>query len=169
MKRHWLLGAAGLVLVVVLGGMAPRATQAINGGQPDRAAVVQQFLAAWSRGDLDAAMALVADDVTYIAGPVCTLQEPCRGTAALREFIAGEVRAGQTFTVTELRAAGSGVLGRWEIRNERIRAAGSERVVVNNLSQVPRDKITVFVSLFDLTDPQTAQRAGLPAPAPSGP
>ncbi len=42
-------------------------------------------------------------------------------------------------------------------------------MVVNNLSQVPRDKITVFVSLFDLTDPQTAQRAGLPAPVPSAP
>ena len=169
MKRQWLLGAAGLVLAVVLGGMAPRALQAINGGQPDRAAVVEQFLAAWSRGDLDAAMALVADDVTYIAGPVCTLQEPCRGAAALRVFVEGEIRSGQSFTVTELRAVGSGVQGRWEIRNELIRAAGLERVVVNNLSQVPHDKITVFVSLFDLIDPQTAQRAGLPAPVPSGP
>ncbi len=164
-----LLRVAGLSLAVALAVAAPRAMQAISGGPPDRAAVVGQFLAAWSRGDLDGAMALVTDDVTYIAGPDCTLQAPCRGAAALRAFVEDEIRSGQTFTVTELRAVGSGVQGRWEIRNERIREAGVERVVVNNLSQVPRDKITVFVSLFDLTDPQTAQRAGLPAPVPPGP
>jgi hypothetical protein len=45
------------------------------GGTDDRdpAALLSRFLDARNRGDLDAALALVADDVTYIGGHACSI------------------------------------------------------------------------------------------------
>jgi ketosteroid isomerase-like protein len=158
-RRIWLSALIlGLSAVAV---PAPRAA-----AQPvDRAAVVRQFFAAWSRGDVEATMALVAEDVTFVGGAGCPPQRPCQGAPALRALVEADVALHSTFTVTDSRAAGSAVVSRLEVRQDPVRAAGAERAVATSLAQVPRDRIAAYVGYLDLTDAQTAAALGLPAPA----
>src|SRR5579864_7950191 len=56
-------------------------------GQEDPSSVVQRFQDARNRGDVDATMALVATDVSYVSGLACPPERPCIGTDAVRRDV----------------------------------------------------------------------------------
>lgn len=63
----------------------------------DPGAVYRQHKDAIGRADVRAAMALLSDDVTYVAGPQCRPDQPCVGKdAAEKGFVAWAVGLGMT-------------------------------------------------------------------------
>lgn len=129
----------------------PYPTSAAPQPQVDRVSLVRQWFDVRNRGDADAAMAMLTAEAVLAHGP-CPLASPCVGEAN-RQYIA----SGTQHTVLTLQEAGSGVVGRIEIRNAGTQAAGIDRVLRNILVQIPQDKIAAYVAIPDLADPDTAR------------
>ena len=126
----------------------------------DRLAVVVQMLAANNRGDVAGAVGGFSEDATLISGPVCTLQQPCQGAAAIGSAVTRNTAVHTTITIISAEVIGSAVAGRWEVRNDRLAAIGVDRLVEVFIAQVPYDAITLLVSSYDFTDAQTAALVG---------
>ena len=154
------------VLLLIVASAVTVGTAGAGGGQStagepaDRLAVVVQALAAANRGDVADAMGWFADNAVLIGGPACTLQQPCQGTAAIQSALAGNVPVHTTITIIKAEVICSAVVGRWEVRNDRLAAIGVDRLVEVFIAQVPQDAITLFLSSYDFTDPQTAALVG---------
>lgn len=167
-----LLAAAtfiGLVLLGVGGNSHPVAAQ-----QAERVAVVRDFLDAWSRHDVDAAVSAFADDAVFIAaretGP-CASQTPCTGLEGTRQQIEFAVGLNICQTLRDVYVSGSVVHGRFETRTNVDRGNGVERLLRVFIADIPNDKIIFFAVRNDLSDPQTSgtQRAAAPLPNPATP
>ena len=82
MQNLWgrLCNAAALLLVTALAAVAILTSAVDASAQAaDPSSVVQRFVAARNAGDVAGAMALVADDIRFVGGPVCTPEQPCAG------------------------------------------------------------------------------------------
>ena len=128
-------------------GARPAAAQAPPPTGVSRAAVVLQFYAAVTDGDVDGAMALVADNASLIAAPKCPAANPCQGADAVRGNIQTNVDAHISFTVTSIEAVGSVVMGQVQAQSDATRAAGLDGLALTFMALVPQDKITVKVIL----------------------
>ena len=154
------------VLILIVASAVTVGTAGAGGGQStagepvDRLAIVVETLVAANRGDVAGAMGWFAEDAVLISGPACTLQQPCQGTAAIQSALAGNAPVHTTITVIEAEVIGSAVVGRWEVRNDRLATIGVDRLVEVFIAQVPQDAITLFLSSYDFTDPQTAALVG---------
>ena len=102
--------------------------------------------------------AFVADDIHFVGGPVCTVDRPCVGIAAIRQdlqnFVAMHV---QLMGVGTTLVTGTTVRQRFETRGEAIHAAGVERVIADLTVEVRDGKIVNSLSVVDVSDPQTVQ------------
>ena len=118
--------------VTVLASMLALAVSTPAPAKDDPASLAQRDLAAESRGDAAAALALYSDDAIVQYGGLCW--PPCVGKAAIQKELERRVEAKNRFE-------GSGV----------------DRVIVWCLYETKGDKIAVVTLVVQRTDPQTAR------------
>jgi LPXTG-motif cell wall-anchored protein len=138
--------------------------------QTDPVAVFRQAVEARNRGDLAGIMAVFADDAVRQDG-TCT--PPCVGTAAIRRSFEQNIEERHQATVLAAQAAGNTVTARAELRNDRFRSLGAERVITLFTVELRDGKIVRWTSTLDGSDAQTAAyQAALRAqasPTPTAP
>ena len=95
--------------------------------QPDPVVVVQEFIAAVNVNDIEAAMALVAEDARWRGSPTLT------GKDRIRDYLKGGVDAGFTTEISDLRATRGRVTFTWSAsRNDVVQASGEDTYIVEN-------------------------------------
>lgn len=117
--------------------------------------LAQRDLAAESRGDVAAALALYSDDAVVQNGGLCWT--PCVGKAAIRKELERRVAAKNRFTIIGKYVSGNVAVIQTELRIGYIEESGVNRVVVWNIYEVKGDKIAVATLVGQRTDPQTAR------------
>ena len=136
----------------------------------DPATVVRRFIEVRNRYDVEGTLALVTDDIRFVAGPYCTPATPCVGVATqraeLKNFIADRV---QVAIVGVPQVSGTTVRIRTEVRADPFRAAGVERTVENETVEVRDGKVASLISVPDASDAQTAKLLAGPPPAQGPP
>jgi hypothetical protein len=123
--------------------------------QVDPASLAEQDLAAESRGDVAAALALYRDDAIVQYGGLCW--SPCVGKAAIRKELERRVAAKNQFKTVGKYVSGNVVVVQTELRIGYIEKSGVDRVIVWNIYEVTGDKIAVATLVGQRTDPQTAR------------
>jgi ketosteroid isomerase-like protein len=176
---RWTTSLSGLlaVAITVLGvAVLPqlvsiRSAQAQN--DPDRVSVVQRYLDAVSRGDVDSAAFLFEDNAVFIGtAPYgnCSTSTPCTSLAEIRQQLESIVAVHVCQVLVDATEDGAIVTARTEATQDQIRASGDERIIQAYLIQIPRDKIAFLAAVLDPTDPQTAHQLGVRAGTePTGP
>jgi hypothetical protein len=123
--------------------------------QVDPASLAQQELAAESRGDVAAALALYSDDAIVQYGGLCWT--PCVGKAAIQKELERRVAAKNRWTIIGKYVSGNVAVVQTELQIGYIEKSGVDRVVVWNIYEVKGDKIAVVTLVGQRTDPQTAR------------
>lgn len=171
----WLVVVAAVALVAFL-----VSALGVSAQTTDPLSVVQRFVDARNAGDVAGAMALVADDISFVGGPVCTPDKPCVGRDVQQtqvEQFTQKFHAHLTLVGTP-QVTGNQVKARTAVSDDRSRAAGVDRLASYLTAEVRDGKIATWVSVLDPSDPQTAkfiafQRAQaastLPATGEGGP
>jgi ketosteroid isomerase-like protein len=143
------IGAVALLTAAML---MPSSSVLAQGTDP--VGVMQQYYEARSRGDLVAAMSLVAPDATYTTGPCAPV---CIGAADIQEREVGPAMAnGGQYTPLNVIASGDTVTLQIEVRNNITQQIGIDRFL-NDISAEVRDgKIVTYKAGSIPSDPQTA-------------
>ena len=123
--------------------------------QVDPASLAEQDLAAESRGDVAAALALYSDNAIVQYGGLCW--SPCVGKAAIRKELERRVAAKNQFKIIGKYVSGNVAVVQTELRIGYIEKSGVDRVIVWNIYEVTGDKIAVATLVGQRTDPQTAR------------
>lgn len=137
------------------GYRSDRATPAISAspqGQ-DAVAVQQRFTDAVRRGDIQAAVAMLADDANWAGTGLCA-QVTCIGKEAIQAEIVQQVANHIRITALSVTANGTQVMQRAELRFDGL-PAGVERIVGTATFTILGDKIAAFRFVPDLGDAQT--------------
>ena len=153
MKRPVLFLLASLPCVLAL-ALALRAED-YGQAKVNPASLAEQDLAAESRGDVAAALALYSDDAIVQYGGLCWT--PCVGKAAIQQELERRVAARNVWTVIGKYVSGNVAVIQTELKIGFIEGSGVDRVVVWNIYEVKGDKIAVATLVGQRTDPQTAQ------------
>lgn len=166
------LSVFGAALGMVLALVGP-----LNGYAQDsnRAVLLQQFADAFSRNDPEAAVAMVTDDVIFIAGP-CG-EAPGGMCVGKDQFRMATEQGGAQVSVTITELVGDTVRFRTEERFDfppEARAAGVERFVEVGTIVFQGDKVALAGLVADVTDPQTVTLLRIfssmgPPPGAAGP
>jgi len=119
------------------------------------ASLAEQDLAAESRGDVAAALALYSDDAIVQYGGLCWT--PCVGKAAIQKELERRVAAKNRWKIIGKYVSGNIAVVQTELRIGFIEGSGVERVVVWCIYEVKGDKIAVVTLVGQRTDPQTAR------------
>ncbi|HUK07922.1 MAG TPA: nuclear transport factor 2 family protein [Stellaceae bacterium] len=119
------------------------------------ASLAEQDLAAESRGDVAAALALYSDDAIIQNGGLCWT--PCVGKAAIQKELERRVAAKNKFKIVGEYVSGNVAVVKTELQIGYIEQSGVDRVVVWNIYEVTGDKIAVATLVGQRTDPQTAR------------
>jgi hypothetical protein len=119
------------------------------------ASLAEQDLAAQSRGDVTAALALYSDDAIVQYGGLCWT--PCIGKGAIQKELERRVAAKNQFTIIGKYVSGNVAVVQTELRIGYIEKSGVDRVIVWNIYEVKGDKIAVATLVGQRTDPQTAR------------
>jgi ketosteroid isomerase-like protein len=153
---------ASLLPVVVL---TPAPAENYRQAAVNPAALAEGEIAAESRGDVAAALALYADDAIVQNGGLCWT--PCVGKAAIRKELERRVAALNHPVVVAKFASGNVAVIKTEVRlgytdKSGVRhtlqwSPGVDRIVVWNLYELKADKIAVVTLVGQRTDPQTAR------------
>jgi hypothetical protein len=132
-------------------------TSAADYGQAkvDPASLAEQDLAAESRGDVAAALALYSDDAIIQNGGLCWTA--CVGKAAIQKELERRVAARNQFKIIGKYVSGNVAVVQTELQIGFIEKSGVDRVVVWNIYEVIGDKIAVATLVGQRTDPQTAR------------
>ncbi len=133
--------------------------------QVDPASLAQQDLAAESRGDVAAALALYSDDAIVQYGGLCWT--PCVGKAAIQKEIERRVAAKNHAKIIGKYVSGNVAVVKTEVRLTAIDKSGAERlvewspgvdrIIVWNIYEMAGGKIRVVTLVGQRTDPQTAR------------
>jgi ketosteroid isomerase-like protein len=137
--------ASALTLAVSTGALA----------QSDPAALLKTHVEAIARGDAAGALALYADDAVIDWSAVCG--GPCVGKAAIQKELESRVADKQHATILKQYVSGNVVTQRVEVRNDMVKKAGVERIIVWSIYETKGDKISYGLSARDHSDPQTAR------------
>ena len=126
-------------------------------GQEDPSSVVQRFQDARNRGDVDATMALVATDVSYVSGLACPPERPCIGTDAVRRDVQLFISDG-AYSSDIGNSDVSGTIVQVQLGTESSvqSSVGVERTLSDVTAEVRDGQISSWQSVSDVTDPQTA-------------
>ena len=123
--------------------------------QEDAATIDKKPREALTRGDVDAALALYADDAVLEGFPACN--SFCRGKAAIRKALERRVEEKVTATAVASYPSGNVITTRNEVRTNGTRKAGVERVVRWDILEAKDGKIVSVRILFELSDAETAR------------
>jgi hypothetical protein len=121
----------------------------------DPASLAEQDLAAETRGDVAAALALYSDDATIQYGGLCWT--PCVGKAAIQKELERRVEARNRWKIIGKYVSGNVAVVQTELQIGFIEASGVDRVVVWIIYETKGDKIAVATLAGQRTDPQTAR------------
>jgi len=121
----------------------------------DPASLAERDMAAESRGDVAAALALYSDDAIVQYGGLCWT--PCVGKAAIQKELERRVAAKNRWTIIGKYVSGNVAVVRSELLIGYIEKSGVDRVIVWTLYEVKGDKIAVVTLAGQRTDPQTAR------------
>jgi hypothetical protein len=155
MERPVLFSATLLACVLMLAANLPAITEDYGQAKVNPASLAEQDLAAESRGDVAAALALYSDDAIVQNGGLCWT--PCIGKAAIQNELERRVAAKNEWKIIGKYVSGSTAVVQTELKIGYIEASGVDRVVVSNIYEVRGDKIAVATLVGQCTDPQTAQ------------
>jgi hypothetical protein len=123
--------------------------------EADPASLAEQDMAAESRGDVAAALALYGDDAIVQYGGLCWT--PCVGKAAIQKELERRVEAKNRWTIIGKYVSGNVAVVQTELRIGYVEQSGVDRVVVWSIYEVKGDKIAVATLVGQRTDPQTAR------------
>ena len=112
-------------------------------------------MAAETRGDVAAALALYSDDATIQYGGLCW--NPCVGKAAIQKELERRVEARNRWKVIGKYVSGNVAVVQTELRIGYIEQSGVDRVIVWCIYELAGDKIAVVTLVGQRTDPQTAR------------
>jgi hypothetical protein len=146
-------------LVVFTAGAVPQLAHAQSATPNDLA---HQFVEARTRGDVEAALALLAPGATFQGAGQCA-QAPCTGDA-IRAQLVRETGLHIKVTVLNSDESDSSAALAVHVTNDRIRQCGAERVVSTETYTVADGKITSVVAAIDPTDEQSAKVLACPPP-----
>jgi hypothetical protein len=155
MNRPVLFSPTLLACVLVLAGSLPSAAEDYGQAKVNPALLAEQDLAAESRGDVAAALALYSDDAIVQYGGLCWTS--CIGKAAIQKELERRVAAKNEWKVIGKYVSGNVAAVQTELKIGYIEGSGVDRVVVWNIYEVKGDKIAVATLVGQRTDPQTAQ------------
>jgi hypothetical protein len=123
--------------------------------EADPASLAEQDMAAESRGDVAAALALYGDDAIVQYGGLCWT--PCVGKAAIQKELERRVEAKNRWTIIGKYVSGNVAVVQTELRIGYVEQSGVERVIVWCIYETKGDKIAVVTLAGQRTDPQTAR------------
>jgi ketosteroid isomerase-like protein len=148
-----------LAFILALGVSKPAPAQV------DPASLAEQDVAAESRGDVAAALALYSDDAIVQYGGLCWT--PCVGKAAVQKEIERRVAAKNHAKIIAKYVSGNVAVVKTEVRVTSIDKSGAglpvewspgvDRIIVWNIYEVAGGKIGVVTLVGQRTDPQTAR------------
>jgi len=151
--------AALLAFVLALGV----STRALT--QTDPALLAEQDIAAQSRGDVAASIALYSDDAIVQYGGLCWTS--CVGKAAVQKEIERRIAARNHAKIIGKYVSGNVAVVKTEVRVTSSDKSGAEgpaewspgvdRIIVWNIYELSGDKIGVVTLVGQRTDPQTAR------------
>jgi len=131
----------------------------------DPAALAEQDVAAQSRGEVAAALALYSDDAIVQYGGLCWT--PCVGKAAVQKELERRVAGQNHATITAKYVSGTVAVIKTEVRLGSIDNSGAlrsiewspgvDRIIVWNIYEARGDKIAAVTLAGERTDPQTAR------------
>ena len=144
-----------IFFVTLLASLLALAMSTPAPAQIDPASLAEQDLAAESRGDVAAALALYSDNAIVQYGGLCW--SPCVGKAAIRKELERRVAAKNQFKIIGKYVSGNVAVVQTELRIGYIEKSGVDRVLVWNIYEVTGDRIAVATLVGQRTDPQTAR------------
>ena len=121
----------------------------------DPVSLAEQDLAAETRGDVAAALALYREDATIQYGGLCWT--PCVGKAAIQKELERRVEARNRWKIIGKYVSGNVAVVQAELQIGFIEESGVDRVVVWIIYETKGDKIAVAALVGQRTDPQTAR------------
>jgi len=147
--------------VTVFAATLTLAAATVARAQTEPVALVQHFLGAFDRSDAAGMLALFADEAVIDdeGGPCAAV--PCVGKDAIQKAL--ERRAANTppvHTILTTSVSGNVVTMRVEVRSDRIKQAGVERIIEWAIFETNGEKIAyTHGGILDRSDPQTARFA----------
>jgi hypothetical protein len=141
--------------VTLLASMLALAVPTPAAAEVDPASLAERDLAAESRGDVAAALALYSDDAIVQYGGLCWT--PCVGKAAIQKELERRIEAKNRWTITGKYVSGNVAVVQTELRIGFIEESGVDRVIVWCIYETKGDKIAVVTLAGQRTDPQTAR------------
>ena len=144
-----------IFFATLLASMVALAVSTPAPAEVDPASLAEQDMAAESRGDVTAALALYSDDAIVQYGGLCWT--PCVGKAAIQKELERRVAAKNQWTIIGKYVSGNVAAVQTELRIGYIEKSGVDRVIVWTLYEVRGDKIAVVTLAGQRTDPQTAR------------
>jgi hypothetical protein len=148
-----MLALIGLVCALFVGAPAPAVAEDYGQATVNPLSLAEQDLAAESRGDVAAAMALYADDATILYGGLCT--PTCVGKAAIQKEIERRVAAKNAWKIIGHYVTGNVAVVQTELKIGFIGYTGVDHVVVWCIYEVVGDKIAFVTLAGQHTDPAT--------------
>ena len=139
-----------LLLVSVL---AIASTTAV--AQDDAMAVLKKYDDARARGDVDAVLALFANDAVIDGGGQCW-NSPCVGKAAIGKRFALLPKGSKTTPISTY-PSGNVVTRRVEVRPATLQEAGLDRLIHWQIYEIKDGLIVSVRHVRERTDPQTAR------------
>src|SRR5947209_16040877 len=130
-----------IFLVTLLASMLALAVSTPAPAEVDPASLAQQELAAESRGEVAAALALYSDDAIIQYGGLCWT--PCVGKAAIQKELERRVAAKNHWKIIGKYVSGNVAVVQAELQIGFIEASGVDRVVIWNIYETKGDKIAV--------------------------
>src|SRR5256714_12787498 len=121
----------------------------------DPVSLAEQDLAAETRGDVAAALALYREDATIQYGGLCWT--PCVGKAAIQKELERRGEARNRWKIIGKYVSGNVAVVQAELQIGFIEESGVDRVVVWIIYETKGDKIAVAALVGQRTDPQTAR------------
>jgi hypothetical protein len=144
-----------IFLVTLLASVLAFAVSTPAPAEVDPASLAAQELAAESRGDVAAAVALYADDAIVQYGGLCA--PTCVGKAAIQKELERRVGAKNRWTIVGKYVSGNVAVIKTELQIGYIEPSGVDRVIVWCIYETTGDKIAVVTLAGQRTDPQTAR------------
>ena len=144
-----------IFFATLLASMVALAVSTPAPAEVDPALLAEQDMAAESRGDVTAALALYSDDAIVQYGGLCWT--PCVGKAAIQKELERRVEAKNRWKIIGKYVSGNVAVVQTELQIGYIEPSGVERVVVWCTYETKGDKIAVVTLAGQRTDPQTAR------------
>src|ERR1700732_5195665 len=128
-----------IFLVTLLASMLALAVSTPAPAEVDPASLAEQELAAESRGDVAAAVALYRDDAIVQYGGLCS--PTCVGKAAIQKELERRVGAKNRWTIVGKYVSGNVAVIKTELRIGYIEGSGVDRVIVWCIYETKGDKV----------------------------